>query len=53
MTVAQRNREFFCGLIVKIIIFGNLTPKQENALHKLYHDLQMKNSLEGYIHEKK
>ena len=42
-------REILCSCLVKIIYFGRLTPEQEKTLHRLYNNLQMENSLEGYI----
>ena len=40
--MTQEAREEFCIWLVKEILFGNLTPEQEQAAKCLYHNLQMK-----------
>ena len=44
--MTQEAREELCRWLVKEILFGNLTPEQEQAAKSLYHKLQMKNCLE-------
>ena len=45
MNAVQR-REELCIWLVKEILFGNLTPEQEQAAHRVYRKLQMKNCAE-------
>lgn len=44
--MTQEEREEFCIWLVKKILFGNLTPEQEQAAYRTYHKLQLKNCLE-------
>lgn len=46
MTRKQQLREAICLWLVEEILFGNLTPEQEQAAYRTYHRLQMKNYLE-------
>lgn len=39
-------REALCKWLVKEILFGNLSPPQERAAQRVYHNLQMNNSKE-------
>ena len=46
--MTQEAREELCRWLVRQILFGNLTPKQEQAARQTYHNLQMKNCLEEW-----
>ena len=43
---ALQRREGLCTWLVKEMLFGNLTPEQEQVAQRAYHDLQMKISFE-------
>lgn len=44
--MTKEAREELCRWLVREILFGNLTPEQEQAAYRTYHKLQMKNCLE-------